>query len=76
MDFIETQLDMEAFDAAIEKVNYYSFIPSFIKGSSATPEPSCPHAITKEFVTSAHVVDGWTTVINGRLNMPSFCTAN
>lgn len=67
MDFTEEQFDLEAYESAVNQINYYINIPSYIKGTG--PKEDSQNKADLLYIP-ARVISGWTTVINGRLNMP------
>lgn len=68
MNNFEPTLDQETIESTFNQIHYYINMPKHIKGMAIDLRNS-PN--TSENNTPAHVVEGVTTVISGKLNMPS-----
>lgn len=73
MNFINEQTySKEALDSAYEQIHYYASLPRHIKGSAIEISTCVPNTLTNNGINDpAHSVNGTTTVISGRLNIPT-----
>ena len=68
MNNLEPTLDQETIESAFNQIHYYINMPKHIKGMAIDLRNS-PNASGNN--TPAHVVEGVTTVISGKLNTPA-----
>lgn len=68
MSIFEPELDKETIDSTFTQIHYYINMPKHIKGMSVELKSS---SNTNKYSTPAHVVEGATTVVGGKLNIPA-----
>ena len=69
MDFKEEKADKETIESTFKQIHYYNNLPRHIKGM--TKELNLNNRVPNDSCGPAHVVNGMTTVIMGKLNVPS-----
>lgn len=69
MDLKEQKADKETVESANKQINYYNNLPRHIKGMAK--ELNFNNGVPNDSCGPAHVVNGMTTVIMGKLNIPS-----
>ncbi len=70
MNTFQPELDKETIESAFTQIHYYRNLPKHIKEGSNVSRYGCPGE-EPSFSLPAHVVEGTTTVIGGRLNIPA-----
>ena len=71
MEEVETNSNIEAINAAIAKIKYYSCLPAHIKGGiAALDDLNSKESVDNGLNSPAHVVGGSVTAIGGRINIP------
>ena len=69
MEFTERKLDEEAVESAFQQIHFYINLPRHIKGIITEFKDVKPNNLSQN--NPAYVVKGSTTVINGKLNIPT-----
>ena len=73
MDFINEQIgeiDSETVESTFKQIHYFVNLPKHIKGSVSEFKDIKPNDVSETNPLPAHVIDGTTTVIQGKLNIP------
>lgn len=75
METTEIKLDIEAVNSTIEKIKYFSCLPSHIKGTAAVLDDiGSKDSVYDGLCSPAHVINGSITAVHGRINIPDINT--
>ena len=71
METTEIELNLDTVNSTIDRIKYYSCLPTHLKGRVAILDSvGLKESIDDGFGSPAHVVNGSITAICGRINIP------